>query len=375
MKIKQYEVRGLNGGVDFSFDFHDDLNILTGLNGSGKTTALKFAWYLISGSTIRIRREIEFRWCRIVTDKFELILERLPSSSDISYSFHSFADEHRVDANFNEPIGFDSDGGIMEDGEDHLSELIRALSDKSIYFPTFRRIEGGYSILKRAGRFGFGSSTRADSGLGEQLEQITKALSNGDHKFVCAISTEDIAALLTQRYAQISEGVNKKYADFSSMILRDIRAWEHGDTTVDSSSDLLLRQIQDAANEVDAFRELTLKPFNVLSELVAKLFSYQGVKVKGGLALGDAAQAIDSDILSAGEKQMLSFLVYNAFAVNTPIFIDEPELSLHPDWQRRLFPTLLDQQSSNQFIVSTHSPFIYAKYSDRELMINADRGD
>ena len=49
------------------------------------------------------------------------------------------------------------------------------------------------------------------------------------------------------------------------------------------------------------------------------------------------------------------------------IFIDEPELSLHADWQRQLFPILARQQSSNQFIVATHSPFIYSKYPDKEI--------
>ena len=72
---------------------------------------------------------------------------------------------------------------------------------------------------------------------------------------------------------------------------------------------------------------------------------------------------------------MLSFLAYNAFYQDTIFIIDEPELSLHVDWQRILFPTLLKQNSSNQFIVATHSPFIYAKYPDKELTWVDDRGD
>ena len=71
---------------------------------------------------------------------------------------------------------------------------------------------------------------------------------------------------------------------------------------------------------------------------------------------------------------MLSFLCYNAFASNSCIFIDEPEISLHVDWQRTLFPTLLAQSTSNQFIITTHSPFIYSKYADKELVLNPDRG-
>lgn len=93
------------------------------------------------------------------------------------------------------------------------------------------------------------------------------------------------------------------------------------------------------------------------------------------LNFGDAANAINSDLLSAGEKQMFSFIAYNTFYQDTIFIIDEPELSLHIDWQRTLFPTLLKQGTSNQFIVATHSPFIYSKYPDKELQLISDRGD
>jgi predicted ATPase len=93
------------------------------------------------------------------------------------------------------------------------------------------------------------------------------------------------------------------------------------------------------------------------------------------LTLGDLSDAISSDKLSAGEKQMLSFLCYNTFTEKSTIFIDEPELSLHPDWQRTLVPTLLEQGNNNQFFMATHSPFIYAKFPDKEIMLGNDRGD
>ena len=59
---------------------------------------------------------------------------------------------------------------------------------------------------------------------------------------------------------------------------------------------------------------------------------------------------------------------------NTTIFIDEPELSLHVDWQRILFRMLMSQGSTNQFIIATHSPFIYSQYPQKELFLNVDRG-
>lgn len=93
------------------------------------------------------------------------------------------------------------------------------------------------------------------------------------------------------------------------------------------------------------------------------------------MRFGDAAGAVYSDELSAGEKQMLSFICYNAFYKDSIIFIDEPELSLHVDWQRSLYKILRNQNPSNQFIFATHSPFIYGKYPDKEVIINSDRGN
>ena len=151
----------------------------------------------------------------------------------------------------------------------------------------------------------------------------------------------------------------------------------------------VLSDIQQVTDERDRLR----RPFLVLSELTQSILQYQAIRVTGrsvrgeakdgitlgeetdGTALGAAKEAIASDKLSAGEKQMLSFLCYNAFSEKTAIFIDEPELSLHVDWQRILVPTLLEQGTENQFFIATHSPFVYSKYPDKELLIGEDRGD
>ena len=69
---------------------------------------------------------------------------------------------------------------------------------------------------------------------------------------------------------------------------------------------------------------------------------------------------------------MLSFLCYNAFNDKTSIFIDEPELSLHIDWQRLFLPTLLDQSTGNQFFIATHSPFIFSGYQHKEIPLKND---
>jgi predicted ATPase len=135
-----------------------------------------------------------------------------------------------------------------------------------------------------------------------------------------------------------------------------------------------LDSVQLNIEETEKIRTELYRPFTVLLNLIKQFFEYKGEKWSRDLSIENLRDIILANKLSAGEQQMLSFLCYNAFSKNTIIFIDEPELSLHPDWQRRLIPTLLAQGTTNQFFIATHSPFIYAAYADKEFILNKDKG-
>ena len=137
----------------------------------------------------------------------------------------------------------------------------------------------------------------------------------------------------------------------------------------------VLADIQKSVEQFTKRQDSLLRPVSVLSKRIRDIFQYEGIRVTTGITLGEVNEAIASDMLSAGEKQMLSFLCYNTFEENAAFFIDEPELSLHVDWQRLLLPTLLEQDTDNQFFVATHSPFIYSKYPEKEILLGTDRGD
>ena len=75
-------------------------------------------------------------------------------------------------------------------------------------------------------------------------------------------------------------------------------------------------------------------------------------------------QFINISSLSSGEKQLF-ILLSEALLQNkkSQLFIaDEPELSLHIDWQRRVLNTLLELNPKAQIIVATHSPEIASKF-------------
>ena len=64
--------------------------------------------------------------------------------------------------------------------------------------------------------------------------------------------------------------------------------------------------------------------------------------------------------LSSGEKQMLVILltVLIEDGQNYVLFMDEPEVSLHVEWQKRLIDLILELNSNVQIILTTHSPAV-----------------
>ena len=62
--------------------------------------------------------------------------------------------------------------------------------------------------------------------------------------------------------------------------------------------------------------------------------------------------------LSSGEKQMLAILLTVLVENREPyaLLMDEPELSLHIDWQQRLIDLIRQLNPNAQIILSTHSP-------------------
>jgi predicted ATPase len=71
--------------------------------------------------------------------------------------------------------------------------------------------------------------------------------------------------------------------------------------------------------------------------------------------------------LSSGEKQMFILLGEALLEEQRPwVYIaDEPELSLHMDWQERLVTSLREINPNGQIIFATHSPEILGPFGDR----------
>lgn len=72
--------------------------------------------------------------------------------------------------------------------------------------------------------------------------------------------------------------------------------------------------------------------------------------------------------LSSGEKQILRLLLECLRADVNSVLVDEPELSLHVDWQHQLVESMRSINDAAQLILATHSPEIMAPLSDEVVV-------
>ena len=89
----------------------------------------------------------------------------------------------------------------------------------------------------------------------------------------------------------------------------------------------------------------------------------------GMLSLYRVARFEDGGLraLSSGERQIVTML-YSASRSpfkSGPLLIDEPELSLHVDWQRIILGEIENQHQGRQIIACTHSPEVGADHESR----------
>lgn len=96
-------------------------------------------------------------------------------------------------------------------------------------------------------------------------------------------------------------------------------------------------------------------------ELIDELFSYTRKTIdrkRNDIAFYQDGELLLPYKLSSGEKQMLIILLTTLVQDNKPcvLFMDEPEASLHIEWQQKLIAMIRELNPNVQIILSTHSP-------------------
>lgn len=105
------------------------------------------------------------------------------------------------------------------------------------------------------------------------------------------------------------------------------------------------------------------EPKKKFQDMIDDLFSDTGKKIirtENEIRFTQIGETLHPYQLSSGEKQMLVILLTVLIEDNLPyvLFMDEPEVSLHIEWQKRLIDLILDLNPNVQIILTTHSPAV-----------------
>ena len=122
----------------------------------------------------------------------------------------------------------------------------------------------------------------------------------------------------------------------------------------------IIQQLQ--AGHADAAQRLSEKKTR-FQDIVDDLFAETGKKIvrtENEIRFSQIGETLVPYQLSSGEKQILAILLTVLVEDNLPyvLFMDEPEVSLHIEWQKRLIDLCIELNPNVQIILTTHSPAV-----------------
>jgi len=394
-----------------SCQFNEDVNIIIGRNGTGKTTFMNILHAVLSVDIDGISAN-DFESVAIVladgSKKKTVTIAKIDRDENpflmVEYRISKKKYSVRIVSGEDRKMAMHFRRRAAEESEEvrsALGELV-SLSSLSVY-----RLRSGdeYEIRDKHGRRAvvapvdyrlselLGGLTRYQLELSQRAQHIattlqrdvlTSILYSQDEVIRRGISLEfdkkNERHNLVSAYTQlnvIDAGVRKKISFHVDAIDKAVKALKaHSDDSkneqieVDFQALEALQQTKkiiqlalDAEKETsEIFSQRTLF-LSILSNFISdKSFKFHG----GDLHIEANKDQIQYDALSSGEKQLLIIFIETLLQKQAPyIFLtDEPELSLHIAWQRKIIPAIKELNPNAQIIAATHSPEIASKYKD-----------
>ena len=122
----------------------------------------------------------------------------------------------------------------------------------------------------------------------------------------------------------------------------------------------IIEQLQ--AGNTDAAQQLSQAKTR-FQDIVDELFEETGKKIvrtENEIRFSQIGETLVPYQLSSGEKQVLAILLTVLVEDQLPyvLFMDEPEVSLHIEWQKRLIDLVVEMNPNVQIILTTHSPAV-----------------
>ncbi len=410
-KISSVEINGFWQRYSIRCDFDKDVNIVIGMNGTGKTTFMNILHAVLSVDieelfendfsrvTLKLTDGLKTRTIkteRIETDQspFSLITYQISTRKysipifgheeirnyPISVRRRAIEEANKVKQELNNLVSLAS-LSVYRLGSDIDPEQ-RERSNKRSTSPVDLRLN---NLMQRLTHYQLDLSTQARN-VSSQLQRdvLASLLYQKDSVDVPLFTTNfDEAAerkKLTAAYKQLGvsgQDITRKILEHTSAIsgaIKHIQALAKGEESSNIPIDLapleayrrtgrVINLSLDASNTIDVIYKQIEIFLRILKDFIPdKKFSFSS----GDLTI-DGNGDITISRLSSGEKQLLILFIEALLQRQQPyIFLaDEPELSLHISWQRNILPAIREIDQYAQIIVATHSPEVASYFEDK----------
>jgi predicted ATP-dependent endonuclease of OLD family len=411
-KIHSVKINNFWHRFNASGEFNEDVNIIIGRNGTGKTTFMNILHSVLAVDLDGIRaNDFDSVAITLIKDgKKKTVTIEKKDKDDLPflmavYNISGEELEVRIFPTEDQRLGNHYRRMAMEASEEvreALSKLV-ALSSLSVY-----RLRSGqdYEVRDRHGRK---AVSPVDFRLGELLQGLTHFqldLAERANLIATKLQRDVLTSILYSKDESTQKGIPREFdknlerknlvsaygqlnvidssvrkqinihVDEIDNTVKKFTAYLNSDksTLKDAVLDINFRSLEalqqtrniirmslDAENETSIiFSQIGLFT-DILSEfIIDKEFSFS----HGNLQIRAHDEDIHYDGLSSGEKQLLIIFIETLLQKqNRYIFLtDEPELSLHIAWQREIIPAIKRLNPNAQVIAATHSPEVASKY-------------
>jgi predicted ATPase len=382
-------IEGLGGKKTiFNRKLHPNISVFFGRNGGGKTTLLRTIYSALRNNAQIIRDS--------PVQSASVTFESADYKKNYTRTLIRVSEEQGAAEQLNLPISADAKSGAPEptvgtkwvtDAEDAGAlgtYKAKYLPVSRLYSEALRQLGPRYSVsrLNRASVELMDDPAAAEPSLEAsfivQFNQRWAAYSNGLLAQIKKIQQNGIGSILqavllsnTGTEQAVAGDPEKAYVVAKSFFDRQPEL----STLVRSKQQFLnyyalnpsLRAVMRTIESVEINIEEAQTQKTYLGTIIDKLFEDKTIKLNdSGIEISsDEGKPLGLAQLSTGEKQMLSLCVeVLSCDGDTTIIIDEPEMSLHVDWQKKLLSTLHLLNPTVQIIVATHSPEIMAEIDD-----------
>lgn len=421
MILQKFKASKVHKVYDFDITFNEDLTFITGINGTGKTTVLKIIESCFDLDLEYLER-IEFQDIEIIflDDSGDKIIYKV-SKEDGVIELKLTTGEHdeTICCDLREEDFFEKNGkkrlslskNKLWDVVERVSPIFigvnRNLYDSEICENNQKQLFFHSMINKKYNNKSKGDFLLQCMGLIKREFKIYKNASQIDNNKIvqnvieAACSYRGLESSLNisdwkanQDILKMAKGIEKIYKDvggktnnpsiFFSRLENDFKNANNDNVNIEFLLNFgQINIIQNIIKEIKNQEEKSVKAYESIGEFITtinKFFHMSDKKVEIDI-LGDikiirtkSRQFIPLEALSSGEKQLFILLTFSRFRngkkVPKVFVVDEPEISLHIEWQDMLVDSLQESSRFNQFILATHSPDLIGEKSDKIFSLN-----